>query len=78
METVGEWTYEKSTCDDIVDDLTVYLLRPDEMIETLDEALLRLSEEASNFVKIEPDEIEFIVDTFSDKKFRKMFLEGEF
>jgi len=75
--TVGEWDRE-TTLDVLQNDLEVYVFRPQEMIDTLDDALSWLLEHKDWFADIPEEDIEGLVALFSDEAFRSDLLKGEY
>ncbi|MEM4134566.1 MAG: hypothetical protein QXV73_05155 [Candidatus Micrarchaeia archaeon] len=66
-----------STRDEIENDLTTYLVHPDKMSDTLDDALERLSEflATANISDEKYEDISELFDWFSDAEYRQLVLE---
>ena len=77
IDTVGKW-HKYTSLGVIMDDLEVFVFRPDEMIMTLNEALDFLYRNKDDFRNVDPEDIEGLCDLFSDNEFIEGLLNGEY
>ena len=76
-DIVGKW-HKYTTLNTIIDDLEVFVFRPDEMTMTLSEALDFLYRNKDSFRNIDSEDIEGLCDLFSDSEFIEGLLSGEY